>query len=130
MRNKKLPYCFEDSRTTFCVPAFDPAPELLAGVVDSIVVFLIVDWPRQAIAKHAFRERWEGVVRVLLEEFCRGGRVAFFWVYRFVDRRSKLEELVFSCSTGRSAESGNNNSGIIHMGICRGSTSLTSCHCP
>ncbi len=52
------------------MPSLNPAPELLAGVIDTIVVFLIVDWSRQAVAKHAFCKRLKCAVRVLLEKFC------------------------------------------------------------
>ena len=89
------------------MPAFNPTSKFLAGVVDAIVVFLIVNWPRQAVAKHAFCERWKCAVGVLLEEFCGRGRIAFCWVYCVVDRRPKLEELVLSCCASRSAESSN-----------------------
>lgn len=52
------------------MPSFNTAPKFLTGVVNAIVVFLVVDWPRQAIAKHAFCYRWKRVGSVLLEEFC------------------------------------------------------------
>ena len=52
------------------MPAFDPATEFFAGVVDAIVVFLIVNWPCQAVAKHAFCERRKRVVGILLKKFC------------------------------------------------------------
>lgn len=52
------------------MPAFDPTTEFFAGVVDAIVVFLIVNWPCQAVAKHAFCERWKRVVRVFLKKSC------------------------------------------------------------
>lgn len=55
------------------MPAFNPTFEFLAGVIDAVVVLLVVDWPRQAVAKHAFCERWKRVVRVLLEELCSRG---------------------------------------------------------
>ncbi len=112
------------------MPAFNPAPEFLTGLVDSIIIVLIVDWPSQTVAKHAFRERWKRSVRVLLEEPCRRGGIAFFGIYRVVDRRSELEELIFSYWAARSAESSNIKLGLVHMNICRGSRTLTSCHCP
>ena len=63
-------YCFKDSRTSFCMPSFNPTLEFLTRVVDAIVVLLVVDRPGQAVAEHAFCEGRKRVVRVILEEFC------------------------------------------------------------
>ena len=91
------------------MPALNPTPEFLAGVVDAIIVFLIVHWPRQAVAKHSFCQRWKRVVGFFLEEFCYRGRFAFRWVCRVVDRHPELEEFVLDCFESRSAESSNRN---------------------
>ena len=88
-------------------------------------------WPCQAIAKHAFCERLERAVGVLLKESGSRGRIALFWVDLGVDRCPELEALVLSCCAARLAECMTSKSGhLVHNDICRASRSLTSSHCP
>lgn len=50
------------------MPSFNITPELLACLVDAVVVFLVVQRSRYAVAKHAFRERRQVGDSILLEE--------------------------------------------------------------
>jgi len=49
----KLESGFKDTWAAFCVPSFDIALEGFACIEDIIKVFLVVDGPGQAVAKHA-----------------------------------------------------------------------------
>lgn len=77
------------------MPTLNSAVELLTGFVYAIVVILIVDWPRQTIAEHAFGERRESINGVVLQEFCGGGRIAFRHWKVWVGWSSKLVEFEF-----------------------------------
>ncbi len=57
------------------MPPFNATPEFLASVIYAVVIVLIVDGPCQAIAEHAFREGWQRVDWMLLEELGGGRRV-------------------------------------------------------
>ena len=87
-------YRFKDSRPAFSVPTFDTTSELLTSIVYSVVIVLVMDWSRQAVAEHAFCERRKGVDGVLFEKPCSGGAVSLgLWDTR-IGWGSELKELV------------------------------------
>lgn len=83
---------FIDSRSTFSMPPFNIASELLAGVENTIVVILVVEGPSDRITKHSFGHRRQCIDWVRLEE---GGccRCALFGA-SVVARRAKLVKLI------------------------------------
>lgn len=48
------------------MPTLNPAIEFLTCIIYAIVVLLVVDWPSQAIAEHAFREWRQSVDGIVL----------------------------------------------------------------
>lgn len=78
------------------MPSFYIAPELFTRIEYTIVVILVMDRSSQAVAEHAFSERWKGIDGVLFEEGSGRGRITF----RSRDIRirwcSELVEFVFS----------------------------------
>ena len=96
-------YRLEYTGTALCMPALDPTVELFTRVVDAIVVALVMQRSCQAVAEHAFRERREGVDRILVQEPCRGRIVAFSCREGLFCRGSKLGEFIFRCESMVSA---------------------------
>lgn len=81
------------------MPSFYSTVELLTGVVDAVIVILVVHRSRQAIAKHTLRQWGEGIDRILLEEACGRGGIAFGCRYIWVTKGSELIEFVFRCKS-------------------------------
>lgn len=52
------------------MPALNAAVELRACIEYAIVVFLVVDWARDAVSEHAFCQAGQGVDWVLAQESC------------------------------------------------------------
>lgn len=50
------------------MPTLDMSVEFLAGVEDTVVVVLVVDWTGETVAKHAFRKGRQGIDRVLAQK--------------------------------------------------------------
>ena len=94
MNHRNIPYSLENSGTGLCMPAFDVAFELLAGIVYSIVIVNVMNWSRQAIAKHSMREWGKGLNWILFEKFCGGGGVPFRTGSIMVWRGTELMKLV------------------------------------
>ena len=87
-------YRFKNSRPAFSVPTFDTTSELLTSIVYSVVIVLVMNWSRQAVAEHAFCERRKRIDGVLFEEPCSGGAVSLgLWDIR-IGWGSELEEFV------------------------------------
>jgi len=61
-------HSFKHTGTTLGVPSLEVAVEFLACIEDAVVVVLVMDRPCDAIAKHAFRQRWKSLDWVVLEE--------------------------------------------------------------
>lgn len=59
------------------MPSFYVAPKLFTRIEYAVVIVLVVDWSSQAVAEHAFSERWKGIDRVFVEEGSGRGRIAF-----------------------------------------------------
>lgn len=57
-------HSFEDTWSTFGVPPFDIASELLTGVKNSVVIFLILNRANKAVTEHSLSQMWEGFHRV------------------------------------------------------------------
>lgn len=72
----KLESSLEDTRTTFGMPSFNIASELLTGVVDAVVVVLIVYRSCHTVSEHTLGQGRQSRRRVLLEELGCAGRVA------------------------------------------------------
>jgi hypothetical protein len=93
--NRSLPHVtnsFIDSRSTFSMPSFNIASELLAGVKDAIVVILVVDGPSERITKHAFCHRRQCIDWIRPEE---GGRCrCALFGGNVVARRAELVEFI------------------------------------
>jgi hypothetical protein len=49
-------YCFKDTRSRLCMPSLNSTVELGARIKDTIVVVLVVNGSRYAVAKHALCE--------------------------------------------------------------------------
>lgn len=84
------------------MPSFYPAVELRACVEDAIVVILVMHWSRDAVAEHAFCERWERIHGVVAQEGGCGGGIAFGPVVAL--RCSELVELVLGWNSGQKSE--------------------------
>jgi len=70
-------YRFVHSRSAFCVPAFNITSKFLAGIKDSVVIFLIVNRSRYTVPEHAFGQTRKLVDRVLLQKRSCSGRIPF-----------------------------------------------------
>lgn len=66
------------------MPSFYSAVELLARVVDTVVVLLVVDWSCETVAEHTLRKRREGIDWIFIEESGGGGGVALGSWYTWV----------------------------------------------
>jgi hypothetical protein len=89
-----IPYSLENPGTAFCMPTFNIALELLASVINPIVIIFIMNRPCQAITKHSSCERGKGVDRIRFQELCDGGSITLRIISIAVGRDTKLIELV------------------------------------
>jgi hypothetical protein len=53
-------HSFEDTWSTFGMPPFDIASELLTGVKNSVVIFLVLNRADKAVTEHSLSQMWEG----------------------------------------------------------------------
>lgn len=75
------------------MPSLEIASELFACVEDTVVILLVMNWPRQAVPKHAFCQRRKSLDRVVLQKRSSVGGIAFGVVV--AARCAELVELVF-----------------------------------
>lgn len=65
---RNVPHSFKDTWPRLGMPAFDSAIELRASVEDAVVVFLVMDGSRDAVAKHTLRQARQRIDRIFAQE--------------------------------------------------------------